>query len=75
MTNLPPTTRLILEVLYGALLPAVNVARGFDNDLHGALLATVVQLARVLGVECPVETRKERRQVRGTSVLQSPVER
>ncbi len=30
--------------------------------LYSVLLSAVVQLARVLGKPCPVETRKERRQ-------------
>mgnify|MGYP003378264547 CR=1 FL=1 len=34
--------------------------------LYSVLLSAVVQLARVLGKECPVQTRKERRQARET---------
>lgn len=37
--------------------------------LYRVLLSSVVQLARILGKECPVQTRAERRQVR-TTVLE-----
>jgi len=33
--------------------------------LYAILLSAVVQLARVLGKPCPVQTREERRQERG----------
>jgi len=36
--------------------------------LYRVLLSAVVQLAVVLGKECPVETRKERRQNRENMV-------
>ncbi len=35
--------------------------------LYSILLSAVVQLARVLGKPCPVQTREERRQVRELS--------
>ncbi len=34
--------------------------------LYSVLLSAVVQLAKVLGKECPIQTRKERRQMRET---------
>lgn len=36
--------------------------------LYSVLLSAVVQLARVLGKPCPVETRKDRRQAREVMV-------
>lgn len=34
------------------------------ETLYSVLLSAVVQLARVLGKPCPVQTREERRQTR-----------
>lgn len=34
------------------------------EGLYSLLLSTIVQLAKVLGKECPVQTRAERRQSR-----------
>jgi hypothetical protein len=36
--------------------------------LYSVLLSAVVQLARALGKECPVQTRESRRQARGIVV-------
>lgn len=41
--------------------PATRVALEL---LYNILLSAVVELARVLGKPCPVQTRKERRQLR-----------
>lgn len=38
--------------------------RGALEALYSILLSAVVQLARVLGKECPVQTRASRRQTR-----------
>jgi hypothetical protein len=41
--------------------PATRIAL---EGLYSILLSAVVQLARVLGKECPVQTRRERRDLR-----------
>lgn len=41
--------------------PATRIAL---EALYSVLLSAVVQLARVLGKECPVQTRQERRGLR-----------
>lgn len=41
--------------------PATRVAL---EALYSVLLSAVVQLARVLGKDCPVQTRADRRQAR-----------
>lgn len=43
------------------MIPA-NASKAELEQLYRNLLSSVVVLARVLGKECPVETRKERRE-------------
>lgn len=45
--------------------PATRLAL---EGLYSVLLSAVVQLARVLGKPCPVQTRAERRQTRDLGV-------
>jgi hypothetical protein len=63
-----PATRIPFEMLYAVLLPVVGLARSADPSLYRALLSAVVQLAAVLGKECPVQNREHRRQARGVVV-------
>jgi hypothetical protein len=58
------TTLIALEGLYALLVPLLGAVRA-DTNLHSVLVSAAVQLARVLGKECPVQTRRERRDLRG----------